>query len=125
MDVDGTVRQDIWAIGDAATIEGKPLPATAQGMCWFRLEVVPHSPQVANQKGKYLARQLNRIVREQDYSKPFVFKNLGTLAYVGDWKALYQPGSGDSGFMQKESGRIAWLLWRSAYFTMTLSWRNK
>jgi len=27
--------------------------------------------------------------------------------------------------MQKETGRLAWLLWRSAYFTMTLSWRNK
>jgi hypothetical protein len=27
--------------------------------------------------------------------------------------------------MSKESGRLAWLLWRSAYFTMTLSVRNK
>jgi hypothetical protein len=28
-------------------------------------------------------------------------------------------------FLSKETGRVAWLLWRSAYFTMTLSWRNK
>lgn len=48
-----------------------------------------------------------------------------------DWeyrKAIYDrpgpPGS-EGGFMQKETGRAAWLLWRSAYFTMTLSWRNK
>ena len=27
--------------------------------------------------------------------------------------------------MQKETGRLAWLLWRSAYFTMTLSIRNR
>lgn len=43
-------------------------------------------------------------------------------------KAIYDRPAADgthTGFMQKETGRLAWLLWRSAYFTMTLSWRNK
>lgn len=31
----------------------------------------------------------------------------------------------EEGFMSKETGRVAWLLWRSAYFTTTLSIRNK
>ncbi len=29
--VDGSINGDVWAIGDAATLEGTPLPATAQG----------------------------------------------------------------------------------------------
>lgn len=40
-------------------------------------------------------------------------------------KAIYDNSSKEGGFMSQESGRLAWLLWRSAYFTMTLSWRNK
>jgi hypothetical protein len=28
---DGTVNPDVWAIGDASSIEGNSLPATAQG----------------------------------------------------------------------------------------------
>lgn len=110
---DGSRNPDVWAIGDAAKIEDAPLPATAQ---------------VANQKGKYLVKKLRYIARDREHIKPFEFHNQGSLAYIGDWKAIYDrpgpPGS-EGGFMQKEKGRAAWLLWRSAYFTMTLSWRNK
>ncbi|KAJ2922120.1 hypothetical protein H1R20_g14971, partial [Candolleomyces eurysporus] len=110
---DGQVNPDVWAIGDAAKIEDAPLPATAQ---------------VASQKAKYMAKKLNKIVNDQEHDKPFEFHNQGSLAYIGSWKAIYDrpsaPGE-EQGFMSKETGRVAWLLWRSAYFTMTLSWRNK
>ncbi|KAJ8596882.1 NDE1, mitochondrial external NADH dehydrogenase [Rhizopogon salebrosus TDB-379] len=106
---DGHVDPDVWAIGDAANIKGQLLPATAQ---------------VANQKGKYLAQKLNKIVKDQEHTKPFEFHNKGSLAYLGDWKAIYDRSSADT-VKTKESGRLAWLLWRSAYFTMTLSIRNK
>ena len=102
---------DVFAIGDAATIADEPLPATAQ---------------VANQQAKYLARRLNRLIRtDRDDAKPFVFQNAGSLAYVGDWEAIFDRTKAARGPKGKETGRLAWLLWRSAYFTKTLSVRNK
>lgn len=106
---EGRADPDVWAIGDAASIKGQPLPATAQ---------------VANQKAKYLAQKLNKIVKDQEHTKLFEFQNQGSLAYLGDWKAIYDRSSADT-VKTKETGRIAWLLWRSAYFTMTLSIRNQ
>ncbi|RDX42840.1 FAD/NAD-P-binding domain-containing protein [Lentinus brumalis] len=103
---------DVFAIGDSATIEDEPLPATAQ---------------VANQQAKYLTKKLNKIIRSGDdaaHTAPFEFRNAGSLAYVGDWEAIFDrtKAHGPKG---KETGRLAWLLWRSAYFTKTLSVRNK
>ncbi|KAK0219768.1 pyridine nucleotide-disulfide oxidoreductase-domain-containing protein [Armillaria nabsnona] len=126
LNVDGTPNPDVWAIGDAASIESDPLPATAQ---------------VANQKAKYVTKTLNKLPilthshEDEEVSKdthvdePFQFRNRGSLAYIGGWRAIYDrskaTGDGENTFMNKESGRVAWLLWRSAYFTQTLSWRNK
>uniref|UniRef100_A0A8H7XQW3 FAD/NAD(P)-binding domain-containing protein n=1 Tax=Psilocybe cubensis TaxID=181762 RepID=A0A8H7XQW3_PSICU len=110
---DGTPDPDVWAIGDAARIEDVALPATAQ---------------VAAQKAKYVVKTFKSLQKDKDFSKPFQFINQGSLAYIGNWKAIYDRPAADGthgGFMQKETGRLAWLLWRSAYFTMTLSWRNK
>ncbi|KAJ7291043.1 NDE1, mitochondrial external NADH dehydrogenase [Mycena rebaudengoi] len=110
INLDGTINPDVWGIGDCAQIEGAVLPATAQ---------------VANQKAKYLVKKLNKLAKDQDSPKPFKFENQGSLAYIGDWKAIYDNSGKDDKLISKESGRVAWLLWRSAYFTMTLSWRNK
>ncbi|KAG5639093.1 hypothetical protein H0H81_007037 [Sphagnurus paluster] len=80
---------------------------------------------VAAQKGKYLAKKLNKIAKDKPTLAPFQFKNFGSMAYIGNWRAIYDRSGTSDGFMSKESGRVAWLLWRSAYFTMTLSVRNK
>lgn len=38
---------------------------------------------------------------------------------LAQWKALFQGSSGDlTGFM-------AWVLWRGAYLTKSMSWKNK
>ncbi|KZT63442.1 FAD/NAD(P)-binding domain-containing protein [Daedalea quercina L-15889] len=100
---------DVWAIGDAAMIKEMPLPATAQ---------------VANQKAKYLWKKLNALGKGRPAGDPFRFHNAGSLAYVGDWQAVYDRTRAEKA-KGKEAGRFAWLLWRSAYFTMTLSWKNK
>ncbi|KAF7342050.1 FAD/NAD(P)-binding domain-containing protein [Mycena venus] len=105
---DGTVDPDVWGIGDCAQIEDAILPATAQ---------------VANQKAQYLVKKLNKLAKDQDSPKPFKFENQGSLAYIGDWKAIYDNSGKEDKIISRESGRVAWLLWRSAYFTMTLSWR--
>ena len=39
--------------------------------------------QVANQQAKYLSKVLNT-----GYAEPFVYKHLGSMAQVGDWKAV-------------------------------------
>lgn len=99
----------ILAIGDCAMIEGTPMPATAQ---------------VANQKAKYITKKLNRRVKGGEPAEPFVFHNMGSLAYLGGWQAVYDRTQAQT-VKTKEAGRLAWLLWRSAYFTRTLSVRNK
>jgi NADH dehydrogenase FAD-containing subunit len=43
---------------------------------------------VANQQGKYIAKKLNKIVNDQEHTKPFQFNNKGSLAYIGNWCAV-------------------------------------
>lgn len=104
------VLQDVFAIGDNATRESGVLPATAQ---------------VTYQEAKWLAKRLNR--RDFDKVPTFSFKNLGVMAYIGDSNALVEtPGEGGTWLLPtKLKGRTAWLVWRSAYLTMSVSWRNK
>jgi NADH dehydrogenase FAD-containing subunit len=100
----GNPVEDIFALGDCAAVEGMSYPATAQ---------------VANQEAIWLAKRLNK----QDLADPktpgFQWKNMGVMAYLGNWNALLQRSGGDV------SGRFAWFLWRSAYLTKAVSWRNK
>lgn len=96
------IHPDVFALGDCGIIESTAYPATAQ---------------VASQKAIWLAKRLNK----GDMDKAgFAFKDLGTLAYIGNWNALFQGGKG--GRLQ---GYLAWIIWRGAYLTRTVSWRNK
>ncbi len=94
-------NSNIFAIGDCAVIEGKELPATAQ---------------VAQQHGLFMAKYLNK---EMKISVPFKFKNLGMLAYIGGHKALADTPQ------FKGTGFKTFLLWRSAYLTKLVSFKNK
>lgn len=98
-------RSDVWAMGDCATPEGKALPQTAQ---------------VAMQEGKYLARAFRDETRGRPVA-PFVFRNLGMLAYVGEGSALADLPSAHVA----AHGRGAFLFWRSAYLTRLVSLKNK
>lgn len=94
---------DVFALGDCASIERTAYPATAQ---------------VANQKATWLSKHLNK---GDIQGTRFLFKNLGVMAYVGGWKAIFQGGNGGGSV----SGRMAFLLWRTAYLVKSVSWRNK
>jgi NADH dehydrogenase FAD-containing subunit len=102
------VMKDVWCVGDVAKLASGALPATAQ---------------VANQQAIWLAKRLNK----NDFAThTFGFHNLGIMTYVGNAKAMFQGGSTDRrGKAQGLKGWTAFLLWRGAYLTMTLSWRNK
>ncbi len=96
-------KEEIYAIGDCANMRGKEFPPTAQ---------------VAQQEGDYLARHLNRIAKGRS-QKPFEYKHLGMLAYIGGRKALADlPNFEGAGF-------TTWLFWRSAYLTKLVSLKNK
>lgn len=95
--------EDIYALGDCATIKDHDLPATAQ---------------VAQQMGKYLAESFNRKAREKAV-RPFSFRNMGMLAYIGSRRALADLPN------IKGRGVSTWLFWRSAYLTKLVSFKNK
>ena len=95
--------ENIYAAGDCAVIAGENYPATAQ---------------VAQQEGKYLARQFNRIAKGKP-PEPFLYRNLGMLAYIGGYRALADLPN------VKGSGYLTWLFWRSAYLTRLVSIKNK
>jgi hypothetical protein len=82
--------RDVFAIGDCSVIENKQYPATAQ---------------VASQKAQWLAQRLNK---NDMHTTRFNFNNLGIMAYIGNWKAIFEGGNG----MGNASGRTAWILWR-------------
>jgi NADH dehydrogenase FAD-containing subunit len=108
---DGSVLEGVYALGDCSSMKSQPLPATAQ---------------VATQEAVYLANLFNKHSRypEKEVSsliKPFNFFDRGSMAYVGKWSAVVDLKSAKT----SNSGRSAWLFWRSAYFTMTVSTKNK
>lgn len=97
------IVQDVFALGDNAMVENTSLPATAQ---------------TANQEAKWLGTRLNKGDIEK---QTFTFRNLGIMAYLGGYRAVFQAGGG----LGNISGRLAWLIWRGAYMTKSVSWRNK
>jgi NADH:ubiquinone reductase (non-electrogenic) len=93
-------RGNVYALGDCAACGEPPLPATAQ---------------VAQQQGRYLADVLSR----RDELRPFDYRKMGMLAYIGGGKALADlPNT-------QWSGRAAWFFWRSVYLTKLVSPANK
>jgi NADH dehydrogenase FAD-containing subunit len=93
LDVEGKPVPDVWAVGDAAIIksDGPPFPATAQvasqkakvsgeGNSW-----VVKMADFAFVFWKYLTDKLNAQVKDREHNEPFVFRNQGSLAYLGDW----------------------------------------
>lgn len=103
----------IWACGDAAVNE--------QGI------VLPQLAQVARQQGIYLAKVLNGKQREDE--KEFHFFSLGSMAYVGDLKGIYDGTTvGEPGKEIKHpriTGLLALLMWRFAYWGRQTSMVNK
>jgi len=99
---------NIFAVGDAAENLDEPAPTVAQ---------------VANQQARWLARYLNALAADKTaktaVSKPFHFRDLGRLAYVGGNRAVSDLPVGQL------QGIWAWLFWRSAYMTNLVSLRNK
>ena len=116
------IMQDVFAIGDCSNIGGMnpPLPATAQ---------------VANQQAQYLSSAFNKHYSAatgkfdpDSYasSQGFNYNNKGVMTFLGSSKAVLQgPNTDREGAASGLKGFLAYAIWRGAYLTMTLSWRNK
>lgn len=115
---------DVYSVGDCSGYlesTGKaPLPALAQ---------------VAERQGKYLAALLNRIGKEGGghancavnikLGDPFVYKHMGSMASVGSYKALVDLRQSKEAKGLSLAGFVSWFVWRSAYLTRVISWRNR
>ncbi|CAM9190297.1 unnamed protein product [Laminaria digitata] len=119
--IDGRLRvpgmEGVFAMGDAAVDPEKPLGPLAQ---------------VADQQGKYLAKLLSNADPLSGDMPPFHYRHLGSMAQVGDWKAIADfkgigssSGAGTSEKGPLLGGFLAFATWRSAYWTKTVSIANK
>lgn len=113
VDAAAPVTSDVFVIGDCAVMENdRSLPKTAQ---------------VASQQAIHLAKQFSKSTHDHSMDatdiksawKPFRFRNWGTLTYLGGWKAIHQSSADEL------RGWVAWILWRGAYMTRSMSVRNK
>ena len=95
-------KKNAFAIGDCAAHKENPLPMLAQ---------------VANQQGKHLADIFNK----NDLERPFKFQFRGSMAQLGLFQAVADLPLGGA----KLTGFAAFLTWRSAYWTLTVSIANK
>jgi len=122
---------NVFAIGDCAEYIKKPLPPTAQA---------------AKQQGFYLAVMLNSFATHPfndfeknltNYPYNFAYSHRGAMAYIGGWKGVISMDGEDKEeehpsivhrvekVFPRLTGWKAWLLWRSAYFTMLRSLPNQ
>ncbi|KAL7902151.1 FAD/NAD(P)-binding domain-containing protein [Trichoderma sp. SZMC 28014] len=95
---DGSILPNVFAMGDAADIEGGTLPTTAE---------------VAIQKADYIIKVLNKHEKS-----PFEYKQRSLVTYTGRWDGVVQG-------KREYTGYGAWLSWRSGNFFWTRSWRRK
>lgn len=97
----------IFAIGDVACMISEEYPRGH-----------PQMAQPAIQQGKNLANNLRKIMSNQAL-KPFVYKNLGSMATVGRNKAVVELPN------YKFQGFFAWLVWMVVHLKSILGVKNK
>ncbi|KAA1137726.1 hypothetical protein PGTUg99_007683 [Puccinia graminis f. sp. tritici] len=103
-----------------------------------RLTSLPATAQVADQQGKYLGKKFNRFqspkaLKSIDQNElvnsdldeilfdPFVYRHLGSLAYIGN-SAVFDFGDKYGSFA---GGLVAAYLWRSIYWSEQVSTRTR
>ncbi|KAK9268099.1 hypothetical protein L1049_010538 [Liquidambar formosana] len=116
--------EDVFALGDCAGF----LEQTGR-------QVLPALAQVAERQGKYLVDLFNRVGKQNGgkalsakdipLGEPFVYKHLGSMATVGRYKALVDLRQSKDAKGISLAGFLSWMIWRSAYLTRVISWRNR
>ncbi|XP_040375743.1 internal alternative NAD(P)H-ubiquinone oxidoreductase A1, mitochondrial-like isoform X2 [Oryza brachyantha] len=130
----------VWSTGVGASsfVKSLPFPKSPGGSGFLEStgkDVLPALAQVAERQGKYLARLLNHIMKaggghanceiNVDLGPAFVYKHLGSMATVGRYKALVDLRQSKESRGISLAGFVSWFIWRSAYLTRVISWRNR
>jgi NADH:ubiquinone reductase (non-electrogenic) len=104
------LHDGVYAIGDAADIEGASLPTTAEVAC---------------QKSKYLVENLNLISGPRAntmFKTPFEYQQKRLVSYIGQHDGVIAgQGPNDPGW----TGKSAWLSWRSGSILWHRNWRSR
>jgi NADH dehydrogenase FAD-containing subunit len=108
----------IWAIGDCAVNEtGLPFPQLAQ---------------LARQQGIYMAKVINGKIKEDE--TPFSFFSLGSMAFMGEYKGIWDgssagrlrdPNEPSRSKYPAITGLAALVMWKFAYWGRQVSTVNK
>ncbi|KHN34264.1 Putative NADH dehydrogenase [Glycine soja] len=116
--------QDVFSIGDCSGF----VESTGR-------QTLPALAQVAERQGKYLAALLNKIgkagaghansAKEIEFGDPFVYRHLGSMATIGRYKALVDLRQTKEAKGLALAGFLSFFIWRSAYITRVISWRNR
>lgn len=95
---------------------------------------LPATAQRAHQEGAYIGKKLHKLAKYKDtlelneivkgdiddaIHKPFRYNHMGSLAYLGNSAVFDLPGYSFVG------GLVAMYLWRSIYFTQSVSLRTR
>lgn len=99
--------ENIFAIGDIAALISEDTPKGH-----------PQVAQAAIQQGKYLGKSLLNSINNKA-TKPFKYKDKGSLATVGKRKAVADLGK------LKFAGYFAWLLWSIVHLMSISGFRNR
>jgi len=99
--------EDIYAIGDVACMRS---PSYPNGN--------PMLASVAEQQGKHLADNLNRLAKGKSM-KPFVFEDRGTMATIGRNHAVVDLPN------FKIGGIIGWFIWMFVHLMLLVDFRNR
>jgi NADH dehydrogenase len=97
----------VYAIGDCTSqtgSDGKPLPGLGA---------------VAKQQGEYLGRLLAAKASGRALPKAFHYKDMGTMAIVGRYRAVARFPFGSV------TGPIAWLLWSLVHLLLLMDFRSR
>ena len=97
-DDDSHILEGVYALGDAADIEGASLPTTAEVAC---------------QKADFISDALNT-----GFTHGFQYRQAALVAYLGGHDGVI---AGKEGY----TGLQAWMAWRSKNFLWTRTWRQK
>ena len=100
--------EHVYAIGDQSLVEGDPQYPYGH----------PQLAQVAMQQADIVARNLTGMDCGQA-PRPFVYRNLGTMATIGRKKAVAEIGK------LRFGGLFAWLLWLVVHLRSILGVKNK
>ena len=99
---------DIFAIGDIAFMKTEEYPKGHPGVA-----------QPAIQQGQLLAKNLNRLLRNEPL-EPFKYYDKGSLAIIGRSRAV-----ADLPKNKHFSGFIAWVIWLFVHIMFLVGFRNK